>query len=110
APFTWFASVRASEGRAVFVAGSPSEPPSVMSLDVASRRLDVVRRCTDLRFDSGYVSAPEAIEFPTSGGLTAHAFFYPPKNRDFAPGAGEKPPLLVKVHGGPTAAVSNVFS
>jgi dipeptidyl aminopeptidase/acylaminoacyl peptidase len=110
APFTWFASVRASEGRAVFVAGSPGEPPSVIALDLRSRRLDVLQRCTDLRFDPGYVSTPEAVEFPTTGGLTAHAFFYPPANRDFTPCPGEKPPLLVKVHGGPTAATSNVFA
>jgi dipeptidyl aminopeptidase/acylaminoacyl peptidase len=109
APFTWFASVRAAGGRAVFVAGSPSEPPQVIALDLSSRRLEVVRRSTDLRFDSSYVSTPEAIEFSTTGGRTAHAFFYPPTNRDFAPCHGEKPPLLVKVHGGPTAAASNVF-
>ena len=109
-PFTWFASVHAAGGRAVFVAGSPSEPPSVIALDLASRRLEVVRRCTDLVIDPGYVSTPEAIEFPTTGGLTAHAFFYPPRNRDCAPLSGEKPPLLVKVHGGPTAAATNVFA
>jgi dipeptidyl aminopeptidase/acylaminoacyl peptidase len=110
APFTWFASVRASGGRAVFVAGSPTEPPAVMALDLSSQRVEVVRRCTDLRFDAGYVSTPEPIEFPTKDGLTAHAFFYAPNNRDFAPCPGEKPPLLVKVHGGPTSAASNVFA
>ena len=27
---------------------------------------------------------PEPIEFPTEGGLTAHAFYYPPRNPDYA--------------------------
>ena len=109
-PYTWFASVHVSGKRAFFVAGSPAEPAAVVALDIGSRRLEVVRRCTDLRFDPDDVSIPEPIEFPTTGGLVAHAFFYPPKNRAFAPLPGEKPPLLVKVHGGPTAATSNVFA
>src|SRR4029450_10696106 len=57
--------------------------------------------------DPAWFSAPEAIDFPTSGGRTAHALFYPPTNPDAAgPGAGhgDRPPLLVFIHGGPTAA------
>src|SRR5205085_10058995 len=46
------------------------------------------------------------IEFPTEDGLTAYAFYYPPRNRDFVAPTGERPPLLVKSHGGPTAAAS----
>jgi len=38
------------------------------------------------------------------GALTAHALYYPPANADFAGPTGEKPPLLVMSHGGPTAA------
>ena len=33
------------------------------------------------RDDTGYLSVAKAIEFPTAGGLTAHAYFYPPNNR-----------------------------
>jgi dipeptidyl aminopeptidase/acylaminoacyl peptidase len=42
--------------------------------------------------------------------LTAHAFFYAPKNRDFVATKGERPPLLVISHGGPTGATSSEFS
>jgi dipeptidyl aminopeptidase/acylaminoacyl peptidase len=56
-----------------------------------------------------YLSVPEAIEFPTEGGVTAHAFYYPPKNPDYEAPAGELPPLIVYVHGGPTGAVSNAL-
>ena len=61
------------------------------------------------RWTREYLSAPETIEFPTEGGLTAHAFFYPPRNRDFTAPEGAKPPLLLKSHGGPTAATSNAL-
>ncbi|MBI4887507.1 MAG: S9 family peptidase, partial [Acidobacteria bacterium] len=42
--------------------------------------------------------------FPTSHGETAHAFYYPPRNRHVAAPAGEAPPLIAIIHGGPTAA------
>ncbi len=54
--------------------------------------------------DPAYVSRPEAIVFPTEGGLTAHANYYPPANPDFRAPEGELPPLLVNVHGGPTSS------
>ena len=57
----------------------------------------------------GYISLPEAVEFDTDGGRTAHAFYYAPRNADFAGPAGELPPLLVKSHGGPTAAASTAL-
>jgi len=113
-PYTYIGSLRWGSGRGVFVAGSPTDPPSVVMLDpgasTSSRRLDVLRRPTDLAIDPGYLSRPEAIEFPTEHGLTAHAFFYPPQNRDYGAPAGERPPLIVRSHGGPTGATSSVLS
>ncbi len=52
-----------------------------------------------------------AIEFPTtdpgerrtSEGRTAHAFYYPPANSDFEGPEDELPPLIVSIHGGPSA-------
>src|SRR6185295_3004869 len=52
----------------------------------------------------GYISEPQPIEFPTENGLTAHGFYYPPRNKDFAAPPNERPLLLVKSHGGPTSA------
>lgn len=53
---------------------------------------------------SRLLSRPQAIEFPTSGSKTAHAFYYPPANPDCVAPDGEKPPLIVISHGGPTSA------
>ena len=101
--------VRAASGRVVFSAGSPTEPFSLVQLDLATGRLEVLRRSSEVAVDVGYLSRPQAIEFPTEHGLTAHAFFYPPKNRDYAAPAAEKPPLLVTSHGGPTGATSTAL-
>jgi dipeptidyl aminopeptidase/acylaminoacyl peptidase len=60
-----------------------------------------------LEIDAGYLSIAQPIEFPTENGLTAYGFYYPPQNHDFMAPEGELPPLVVKSHGGPTAATSS---
>lgn len=96
--------LKVSPGQVVFSAGSPTEPLSILRLNLADNKLEPLQNAVKVTVDTGYLSEPQAIEFPTEGGLTAHAFYYPPRNADYAAPAGEKPPLLVKSHGGPTAA------
>merc|ERR1719353_1633838 len=46
-----------------------------------------------------------------NGERSSYMYFYPPTNRDVGGGMpGEKPPLLVKSHGGPTSAASPGFN
>jgi dipeptidyl aminopeptidase/acylaminoacyl peptidase len=106
APYSQIDGIRAAAGRAVFIAGSPTESASVVRFDPATRQFETLRRSSDLTIDPAYISIPQAIEFPTENNLTAHGFFYAPKNADFSAPASEKPPLLVMIHGGPTAATS----
>jgi dipeptidyl aminopeptidase/acylaminoacyl peptidase len=114
-PFTQFASVRASGDQVVFVAGAPSLPAGVIALDLKSGRHRTLKKATDildrpeLRI-SDYLAPVEAVEFPTSGGKTAFGLFYPPRSHDYVAPPGEKPPLLVKCHGGPTAAATSTLS
>lgn len=56
------------------------------------------------------ISKPEEITFPTADGGDAHAFYYPPVNGSFKPQEGEKPPVIVMIHGGPTSAAATGFS
>ena len=65
-----------------------------------------VRPARELGLDAGLLSEPEAITFGTGGdgSAAAHALYYPPANPACAGPAGERPPLLVTAHGGPTAA------
>jgi dipeptidyl aminopeptidase/acylaminoacyl peptidase len=73
-------------------------------LNLSTHEHEVLRRSSTLTIDPDYLATPQSIEFPTTHGLTAYAIFYPPKNRDFAAPADERPPLLVMSHGGPTGA------
>jgi dipeptidyl aminopeptidase/acylaminoacyl peptidase len=114
-PFTEFGSMRAAGDRAVFRAGAPDHPASVAALDLASGRHSVLKRATDIldRADlhlGDYLTRVESVEFPTTGGETAFGLFYPPCNPDYAPAAEERPPLLVKCHGGPTSAASSTLN
>jgi dipeptidyl aminopeptidase/acylaminoacyl peptidase len=102
--------LRTGPGFVVLVGGSPTEANALFTVDLADGAIRVLRRASDLRIDPGYVSLPRPIEFPTGDDLTAHAFFYPPANRDFRAPPGERPPLLVISHGGPTGATDAVFS
>jgi dipeptidyl aminopeptidase/acylaminoacyl peptidase len=91
------------------VGASPTEAPAVVSLDVDTGALDVHARSTERDIGRGYVSIPRAVDFPTDGGLEAHALFYPPANRDHVAPADERPPLVVMSHGGPTGAAETAL-
>lgn len=102
--FTSIQNPRVSDGRVLFIGGSATQAPALVLLDLKSRKATAVRRSIELTIDPGYLSTPQAIEFPTENRLTAHAFYYPPKNKDYAAPIDEKPPLIVKSHGGPTGS------
>lgn len=95
--------------RVAMVAASPTLSERVLVVDIDSGAQQVVKVSNPAHLDPGYFSVPQAIEFPTEGGLTAHAFYYPPENKDFKGPAGEVPPLVVHSHGGPTSAAVSSF-
>jgi dipeptidyl aminopeptidase/acylaminoacyl peptidase len=111
-----FPSLSARGTTVAFAAATPERETAVVLFDVAEGlegvgpnsdgppvRLEVVRTASDEPLDPAYVSTPRPIEFPTGGGETAYGFFYPPANADFEAPEGERPPLIVQSHGGPTS-------
>jgi dipeptidyl aminopeptidase/acylaminoacyl peptidase len=112
-PFSEFDSVRGSGDRIVFRAGAPDHATSIVALDLATGKHRVLKKATDI-LDHGdvseYLTHVETIEFPTTEGETAFGLFYPPANPDYAAAAGEKPPLLVRCHGGPTSAATSMLN
>jgi dipeptidyl aminopeptidase/acylaminoacyl peptidase len=102
--------VRAANGRALLRAGSPTKVTAIVLIDLKSGEQEILRRANGVELDDGYLSNPEALEFPTERELSAHGFFYRPRNRDYVAPENELPPLIVKSHGGPTAAASSALS
>ena len=105
-PFRSISDVRVGNGFAVFIGGAPDTVNAVVRLDLRSGQWRILRRAIELTIDPAYLSTPQAICFPTTNGLQAHAFFYAPKNRDFCGLPGQRPPLLTISHGGPTSTAS----
>jgi dipeptidyl aminopeptidase/acylaminoacyl peptidase len=109
-PYTAIGSLRPYGDRVVAVAASATEEPAVVVLDGDGHVTDTLRRSRPSPVDSGYVSAARPVEFATEGGRTAHALWYPPANKDAEGPADERPPLIVTIHGGPTASASPALS
>ncbi len=109
-PYTTIGLPHPVKGAVLFEAGSPNEAVALVKLHPVTGKIEVLRRSSQLVIDAGYLSIPQSIEFPTTNGQTAYAFYYPPHNRDFVAPSNEKPPLLVKSHGGPTGATDNVLN
>jgi dipeptidyl aminopeptidase/acylaminoacyl peptidase len=57
----------------------------------------------------GDVSVPEPFSFPGAGGRTGHALLYRPASSTTTGPEGERPPLVVMIHGGPTSAARPMF-
>jgi dipeptidyl aminopeptidase/acylaminoacyl peptidase len=102
-------SLSAHGGKVYFPAAAPTQASVIVELDLGSGERRVLRQATDVELDERYLSLPEAIEFEGADGLTAHGFFYAPKNPDFEGPDDESPPLIVYVHGGPTAHVAPIL-
>lgn len=114
--FTAFDAIRAlPDGALAVIAGSPTAEPGVYRVEAGPQpEVRTLRAPRELRVDPGYLSAPEPINFPSTDAdgatRTAHALFYAPSNPDRTGPADELPPLIVMIHGGPTAAASTVLS
>lgn len=96
-------------GRAAyFVGGSPTEGPAVARVTFGGMEAEILKRSREDVLDARYVSVPEPVTFDSAGQPT-HAFYYAPVNPDAAAPDGERPPLLVLSHGGPTGATAPIY-
>jgi dipeptidyl aminopeptidase/acylaminoacyl peptidase len=109
-PYTDFGNILVQGSQVLCTASSPSHPHSIIRFDLITHHINVLRQSTDFSIEDKFISVPTAIEYPTQDGHTAHAFYYPPHNADFQAPASERPPLMVKSHGGPTSAASTAFN
>ena len=102
-PWTFYTQIRVADHSAAFIAASATNDRSVVSLDLKTGKTTLLAHNPVPHLDPETVSLPELISSPT------HAIYYPPKNKEWEAPAGELPPLLVMVHGGPTAQTLPIF-
>jgi dipeptidyl aminopeptidase/acylaminoacyl peptidase len=114
---TEYSALRAAPGGATLIAASPALPSTLMFFDILTEQLTALRQfgatvasAAPDPADAERYSEPMPLEYPTTGGTRAHALFYPPKNPDYEASGDERPPLLVRCHGGPTAQATTGFN
>lgn len=104
--FTDIEELCVGPGFVAIIAGSPMLPRQVARIDLASGASTVLASSVDELPDAAFLAAAQAIEFPSARGRTAHAFYYAPTHPGFVALPGERPPLVVTSHGGPTSSTN----
>lgn len=110
-PFSAIAPRLLADGRsAIVLAASADQGFALWRCPLDAGKPVLAHRPAGAAVSAAYASRPHALAFPTGGGATAHAFYYPPLNPRFAAPEGEHPPLIVTVHGGPTAGAKPMLT
>jgi dipeptidyl aminopeptidase/acylaminoacyl peptidase len=99
-----FASGLSADGMSVLgVAGGPATSLAVIRVDMATGGVEVICQESDDTPDPAYLPVPRQVDLEGKYGRTVHALVYPPANPQVTRPAGELPPYVVWVHGGPTS-------
>ncbi len=109
-PYTAMGGISAGGNTVYMTAAGPTEPAAVVQVDADSGEVSVLKRSAEVQLEPGYVSSAQSVSYPTGDGELSHALYYPPANAGYQAPYGEKPPLIVLSHGGPTGATSSAFS
>ncbi|TMJ34443.1 MAG: S9 family peptidase [Alphaproteobacteria bacterium] len=107
--FASLSGLRATKKSAVVLCSTATAPPAIATVAVDSGTVSPFAYSIGrkrLEALEPYFTGPQAIQFPTADGDRAHGFYYPPGNPDWQAQAGDKPPLIVRSHGGPTSAAT----
>jgi dipeptidyl aminopeptidase/acylaminoacyl peptidase len=108
-PYQEIRELRVAGDTLALLGGSPTIALELARIDLGTGDGEVLARSIAQLPPAPYLSVPRAIDYPSGGARTAHAFYYPPCNADFEPLAGEKPPLMVIGHGGPTGMATSTL-
>jgi len=108
-PFCSIGGVESNGGRVACIAGSPTRAAGLYLWSPDSGTPRCIRESLTLEVPDTAISRGEARAFVSPEGRDTHAFVYAPRSETALAPADERPPLLVKTHGGPTAAASPAF-
>ncbi len=108
--YTVYRTIAVSGEKVFAIAAGGHYPSSIVAVDIRAGIFTPLHTSLSLEIDPTFVSTPSPIAFPTTNNQTAYAFYYPPTNPLYRAPAGELPPLLVNVHGGPTGQTKGFLS
>jgi dipeptidyl aminopeptidase/acylaminoacyl peptidase len=107
--YTWLEQIAISphDGRIALLASGNTTPPRVISFRSGEEEC-IHQRGTSEEISPGEYSPAQSISWSGMDGGTVYGLYYPPHNPHFS-GLG-KPPLIVRVHGGPTSQARAAFN
>ncbi|GAB3458908.1 S9 family peptidase [Massilia terrae] len=108
-PYQEIRELRVAGDTVALLAGAPTIALELARIDLGTGLRTVLARSIEQLPDTGYLSVPQSIRYPSANGRHAYAFYYPPSNADYEPVADEKPPLMVIGHGGPTGMATSTL-
>jgi len=91
----------------VMVAANAATPKHILALSREGHP-GVLREAEGLDAAT-QLSWPESLSWATADDQVAHGLFYPPASDEYAGPIDERPPLILKCHGGPTGATSTAL-
>lgn len=100
---------RTGSDSVIYTASSFTRAATVHSCSTDSSVVTEWLSATPLLEDQD-ISIPQHLVYITRDGERSRAWYYPPKNHRYQAPAGELPPLLVMVHGGPTARCDSALN
>ncbi len=101
-PLSEFLPTVCADGNLIAAAaGGPAEPLSILRVDAATSRSEILRQEFDEVPDARYLPVPRQVDLEGRFGRIVHALVYPPANPDVTLPPGELPPFVVWIHGGP---------
>ena len=109
-PYEEIRELRVGNGYIAMLAGGPAIPMELARIDFTEEGVEILAQSIEELPDQADLSIPSSISYPSANGRTAHAFYYPPRNKNVQAPEGSKPPVIVIGHGGPTGMTVNTLN
>jgi dipeptidyl aminopeptidase/acylaminoacyl peptidase len=91
-------------GDTIYCTGSTKESKGIFSfVQEKAEQPMLVKSTLSVSMDSAYLSLAEPVSC-ASGDRTTYGWYYPPTSPDYQAPEGTLPPLLMRIHGGPTSS------
>jgi dipeptidyl aminopeptidase/acylaminoacyl peptidase len=103
-PYCTISDVQVAGDNVVFIGTRVDQGAAIVRWNLALGTGQTLRESSPSDLPAAWVSVAQPLAYATTGGATAHAFYYPPTHPHLRGADGERAPLLVMTHGGPTGS------